>query len=144
MYSEGCGSGYALWQAALALNRTATFIQKVASRKLTATRLGLVWPPSSSTPGTPKTRYIYDVTRPGAEKWFPKSLLSPMSGDVHFDEIPWPSTPVSPGVMDLSPWLPWLVLLLIFASGLAQMTYADAAQARLDALKSLRQPLVDV
>ena len=23
-------------------------------------------------------------------RWFPKSLLSPMSGDVHFDEIPWP------------------------------------------------------
>ena len=35
---------------------TAAFIRKVAERKITASRLGLVWPPSSSTPQTPKTR----------------------------------------------------------------------------------------
>ena len=35
---------------------TAAFIRAVAQRKVTASRMGLVWPPSSSVPGTPKTR----------------------------------------------------------------------------------------
>lgn len=35
---------------------TAAFIRAVAHRKVTASRMGLVWPPSSSVPGTPKTR----------------------------------------------------------------------------------------
>ena len=36
---------------------TAAFIRAVAQRKVTASRMGLVWPPSSSVPGTPKTRW---------------------------------------------------------------------------------------
>ena len=35
---------------------TAAFIREVAQRKRTASAMGLVWPPASSTPGTPKTR----------------------------------------------------------------------------------------
>ena len=133
MYSEGCGSKAPLWQATLALNRTAAFIRAVAQRKVTASRMGLVWPPSSSVPGTPKTRYIYDVTRPGAEKWFPKKLLSPISTDgsnVHFIELP-PLPSVSKDEttttsifhvsfgMSLMSWNSWcclvLLLLLLFS-----------------------------
>ena len=35
---------------------TAAFIREVARRKLTASAMGLVWPPASSRAGTPKTR----------------------------------------------------------------------------------------
>merc|ERR1719382_1294124 len=32
MYSEGCGTGHPLWQAQLALNRTAEFVRAVSQR----------------------------------------------------------------------------------------------------------------
>ncbi|CAE7195540.1 est [Symbiodinium sp. CCMP2592] len=84
MYSEGCGSGVPLWQAARALNRTAAFIKYVAAAKQTATRLGLIWPPTKSIPGTPHTRYIYDTTRPGAARWFPKELVDEATAPLFF------------------------------------------------------------
>lgn len=84
MYSEGCGSGVPLWQAARALNRTAAFIKYVAAAKQTATRLGLIWPPTKSIPGTPHTRYIYDTTRPGAARWFPKELVDEATAPLSF------------------------------------------------------------
>ncbi|CAJ1401638.1 unnamed protein product [Effrenium voratum] len=91
MYSEGCGAGKELWQASLALNRTANFIRGVSARSIRASRLGLQWPPSTSKPSTPHTRYIYDVTRPGAYRWFPKSLLGATSGATSFFELPEPT-----------------------------------------------------
>ncbi|CAE7524594.1 est [Symbiodinium sp. CCMP2456] len=84
MYSEGCGSGVPLWQAARALNRTAAFIKYVAAAKQTATRLGLIWPPTTSIPGTPHTRYIYDTTRPGAARWFPKEVVDEATAPLSF------------------------------------------------------------
>jgi len=84
MYSEGCGSGVPLWQAARALNRTAAFIKYVAAVKQTATRLGLIWPPTKSIPGTPHTRYIYDTTRPGAARWFPKEVVDEATAPLSF------------------------------------------------------------
>lgn len=74
MYSEGCGSGEELWQAVRALNRTAQFIRRVGEEKRTASRLGMLWPPARDSPGTPKTNYVYDLTRPGTRKWFPVAL----------------------------------------------------------------------
>lgn len=121
MYSEGCGSGEGLWQAALALNRTAAFIREVARRKRTASAMGLVWPPASSRAGTPKTRYIYDVTRPGAQKWFPKKLLSPISNDVHFEALP----PIPAASRDdpLPTRSSFWALIFLAVSGMAQVAY---------------------
>eukprot|EP00435_Cladocopium_sp_Y103_P051673 s2045_g16.t1 len=79
-------------------------------------------------------RYIYDVTRPGAQKWFPKKLLSPISNDVHFEALPpLPSADAFGrigAVLGLSParWSFWAVIFLA-VSGMAQ---GDAAEFESD------------
>ncbi|CAE8705624.1 unnamed protein product, partial [Polarella glacialis] len=74
MYSEGCGSGKEIWQAKRTLNRTAQFIREMAADRTRASSLGLLWPPAQSSPGTPHTRYVYDLSRKSSREWFPEDL----------------------------------------------------------------------
>eukprot|EP00927_Polykrikos_kofoidii_P018148 TRINITY_DN18361_c0_g1_i1.p1 TRINITY_DN18361_c0_g1~~TRINITY_DN18361_c0_g1_i1.p1 ORF type:complete len:522 (+),score=53.68 TRINITY_DN18361_c0_g1_i1:47-1612(+) len=76
MYSEGCGGPHILWPAQHVLNRTAQFINNVASAKRKAVELGLLWPPAKSYPTSPRTSNIYDLSERSDERVFPEKMLN--------------------------------------------------------------------
>eukprot|EP00927_Polykrikos_kofoidii_P020290 TRINITY_DN19590_c0_g1_i1.p1 TRINITY_DN19590_c0_g1~~TRINITY_DN19590_c0_g1_i1.p1 ORF type:complete len:508 (-),score=54.86 TRINITY_DN19590_c0_g1_i1:40-1563(-) len=75
MYSEGCGGPSVLWQAERAINRTASFIQTVAVAHQRAMQLGLLWPPTKSTPTSPYMADVYDLSAGFDDRVFPQVMM---------------------------------------------------------------------